>query len=85
MDFTCPVCGYNKLDKQPYDEKNRGSFDICPCCGFQYGVDDDDKHYTFESYRNNWLKKGAKWFSNDNEPINWDLKKQLKNINISLI
>lgn len=80
MNFVCTVCGYDKLDEPPYDDKNRGNFDICPCCGFQFGVDDDDKGYTFKAYRDSWIGKGAKWFQPDLKPENWNLENQLKNL-----
>ena len=37
---TCPVCGYDGLYEPPYNEKGSGSYEICPCCGFQFGYDD---------------------------------------------
>ena len=24
----------------PFNESGEGSYDICPCCGFQFGLDD---------------------------------------------
>ncbi len=78
--YICPICGYDKLDEPPYGENGEPSFEICPCCGFEYGYDDFDQHYTFESYRANWLKKGAKWVDKDLKPNDWDLEKQLTNI-----
>lgn len=44
MKYSCPVCGYNGLDEPAYYDLNKlegGSFDICECCRFQFGVDDD--------------------------------------------
>lgn len=38
MNYTCPVCYYDKLDEPPYDETGFGSFDICPQCGTEFGV-----------------------------------------------
>ena len=36
----CPVCGYDGLDEPAFDERGVGSDGICPCCGFQFGLDD---------------------------------------------
>ena len=36
---TCPVCNYDGLFDPPYDENGYGSYEICPCCGFQFGLD----------------------------------------------
>ena len=38
----CPVCGYRKLREKPRTYDGGGSFEICPSCGFQFGVSDDD-------------------------------------------
>lgn len=77
----CPVCGYDKLYEEPYDKFGCSSFEICPCCGFEYGYDDYNCGYTFEEYRNEWIKNGCVWFSEKrNKPKNWDLNKQLENL-----
>ena len=80
MNYICPVCGYDELDQKPYDEKKRGNFQICPCCGFQYGVDDDDKRISFDNYREKWIREGNSWFDKEKRPKDWNLDKQLKNI-----
>lgn len=80
MKYTCPICGYNKLNEPPYDEHNCASFEICPCCGFEFGYDDNDQGDTFEQYRGKWILNGAKWFNNNKKPKNWILEEQLKNI-----
>lgn len=81
----CPVCGFGGPEgsRAPYDRYG-GSFDICPCCGFQYGVTDDLKHETFESWRTKWIAAGAKWPARKQKPTNWDAAKQLRNIGIDL-
>jgi rubredoxin len=38
--FTCPVCGYDNLDSPPYDDYDIPSFDICLCCGCEFGYND---------------------------------------------
>ena len=75
----CKVCGY-ELGFAPWGENNNSpSFEICPCCGAEFGYDD----YTTESiktYRSNWIKSGAKWFDPNMMPNNWCLQQQLHNI-----
>ena len=39
----CPVCGFVGLAVSPYNEAGGGSFEICPCCGFEFGFDDDSE------------------------------------------
>ncbi|MCQ4090216.1 hypothetical protein [Exiguobacterium sp. LL15] len=72
MKYTCPVCGYNRMDDVAYYENGDASFEICFCCGFQFGVDDDVEiedgiflsiSEAHDLYRANWLKDGAKIFS----------------------
>lgn len=81
----CPVCGYDELQEPPYvgNDPATGSFEICCCCGYQYGVEDLDLGITHDAYRDKWLADGAPWFSKSKiKPLNWDLKKQLSNIGI---
>lgn len=76
----CPVCGFQGLNEAPYDEELNASYDICPCCGVEFGYDDFKiDNIVFEIARNKWLAKGAKWFKKDEKPKNWILEEQLKN------
>ena len=76
---TCPVCGYNQLNKQPY-EGTIPSYEICPCCGFEFGFDDYSEGWSHKRYRDKWILSGMVWFDPKLKPINWDAKQQLKNI-----
>jgi hypothetical protein len=81
--YTCPVCGYPELDEPPYDLLTGGpSFDICPCCGCEYGYDAPKPGRSQEDFLRFWIKQGAPWFSPDLKPSDWDLRKQLEEINI---
>ena len=75
---TCPVCAYPKLEEAPRSSSGGGSYEICPSCGFQFGVDDDDKGITFEQWREKWIAGGAKWSSRGiSAPKGWDGKNQV--------
>ena len=78
--YICPICGYDKLEEAPFDETGEPSFDICSCCGCEYGYDVVNDKVEIEKYRENWIKHGAKWFYEGDKPKNWSLEKQLKNI-----
>jgi len=78
--FICRVCGYNSLDYPQYLDNGEPSFCICDCCGFESGYDDLDQGFSFDEYRDNWLKKGARWFNESKKPHDWNVSEQLKNI-----
>lgn len=82
MNSVCPVCGYNNLTEPPYDPMGRGSFEICPCCGFEFGCDDfPDKTSAFTRWRNNWILAGCPWFSTSRKPPeNWNPQLQLRQV-----
>ncbi|KSU50977.1 hypothetical protein AS033_06240 [Exiguobacterium indicum] len=74
--YICPVCGCDKLEDPPYYEHFAGSNEICPCCGFEFGVDDFDCveidmkqlsdeeiiKQAHEIYRQNWINHQFKLF-----------------------
>lgn len=72
MSYRCLVCAYDQMPHPPRD------YNICPCCGSEYGVDD-----VFESHaelRDEWLRAGGPWFSRIspyNQPPNWNAWNQL--------
>lgn len=75
--FICPVCGYDKLNEEPYDDDGNPSYEICNCCGFEFGYDEGKD---FANYQEKWIKNGAVWFNTQVKPIDWDLNKQLANL-----
>ncbi len=80
MNHKCPVCGYPKLTEVPRTHASGGSYEICPSCGFQFGVSDDDGGFTYEQWREKWREAGMKWSSKQKAPLDWDPKAQLKTI-----
>ncbi|HSI64321.1 MAG TPA: hypothetical protein VLE43_14430 [Candidatus Saccharimonadia bacterium] len=75
---VCPVCGYPKLAEPPRTPSGGGSYEICPSCGFQFGVDDDDRCVTLEQARKEWVAAGMKWSSKGiHPPKGWDPGTQL--------
>jgi hypothetical protein len=77
MKNICPVCGFPDLTEVPRSQNGGGSFEICPSCGFQFGVSDDDRGFTYAQWREQWKKSGAKWSSQRVPPKNWDAAAQL--------
>jgi hypothetical protein len=93
--FSCPICGYDRLDEPPYDENGNSSFDICPCCGIEFGYEDSrlindtfiDREDPKGKYIHNWnrlqtewKKKCKLWHFPKYKLNNWDPIKQLKNV-----
>ncbi len=66
---VCPVCEQAVLTEPARTPKSGGgSYEICPCCGFQHGVDDDDKGISYAKARTAWRKAGSKWTSKTQPP-----------------
>lgn len=81
MNHVCLVCGYPDLEHAPRGREGGGSFEICPCCGYQYGVDDDDRQVTPEAWRAGWVKEGMLWWSRGiAAPEGWDARAQLRTV-----
>jgi hypothetical protein len=80
MKHTCPVCGYPKLQEAPRLPGGGGSYEICPSCGFQFGVSDEDRGFTYEQWRARWKADGMKWSSKQEPPRDWDPAVQLARI-----
>lgn len=77
---VCPACGYQGLEEPPYDIYNNPSYEICSCCGFEFGFDDGSEGMSYQKYREKWIKDGAQWFTKELRPNNRNLEEQLKNI-----
>jgi prolyl-tRNA editing enzyme YbaK/EbsC (Cys-tRNA(Pro) deacylase) len=64
IEHLCPVCGQPGLYEPPYDARGVGSHEICPCCGFHFGLDDDpDREAGIRAWRARWRREGCRWFS----------------------
>lgn len=77
--FKCPICNYKGLYEPPYNAEGYGSYEICPCCGFEFGCDDyPEKEEAQLTWRKKWIDSGLIWFSNSRtHPEGWDGEKQL--------
>ena len=74
MICNCPICGYGPFLEYASPEELRCSYEICDCCGCEYGYDDRVAHYE------QWVAKGCPWFNSTARPPNWSLKGQLAHI-----
>ena len=81
-DFICPVCGYDRLPEPPHDEQGCPTYVVCPCCGFEFGFDDDSEGHTYSTYWQHWIDQGFPFFNAKKRPANWNIrtmKRQLEN------
>lgn len=76
MTYTCPVCGYDRLDEPPKD------WAICPCCGTQFNYSDSGRSH--KALRDDWIKDGCKWRGRPEwRPPGWNAQEQLKNLTLA--
>lgn len=66
----------------PYAESRVRGLEICPSCGFQFGVTDDDRGFTYDAWRKRWIARGMPWDSGgvESPPEGWDPRKQLRRL-----
>lgn len=77
----CPVCGYPGLIDPPRLPSGAGSFEICPCCAFHFGVTDEAQGISTAAHRGVWVRLGMRWFSPVRRPPpQWDPVAQLLSI-----
>ena len=81
MTYQCPVCGFPGLYEPARSPEGGDSYEICPSCGFEFGVTDDDLGYSYDRWREGWISRGMPWSSvGRSEPDGWDPRAQMKNI-----
>ena len=79
--LLCPICGF-ALDFPPW-EGDCASFEICPCCGIQYGYTDfaggslEKRQQLYEQRREAWIRDGMKWLGVNPPPKDWNPAMQL--------
>ena len=79
MKHLCPACHWPHLKEVPRSKSGGGSYEICPSCGFQSGVTDDDAGHTPVGWRKDWTKRGMPWSSIAHPaPAGWDPAEQMK-------
>ena len=77
--FVCTICGYPGLREPPRTASGGGSYEICPSCGFQFGVDDDDRRISPDCHRERWIQGGMQWSSRGiSKPPEWNPREQLE-------
>jgi hypothetical protein len=87
MACVCPVCGYPGLVEEPRGRTTGGSFEICPSCGIQFGLDDeaggDPERWCeiYRQWRQRWIDGGMIWSKGRTKPPpGWNPVEQLRNV-----
>lgn len=76
-ELHCRVCGLGQLDPPWGDDGTCPTYEICDCCGVEFGYEDATVEGVKRA-RSEWLGKGAPWFSAEARPSNWDVEAQLR-------
>jgi ribosomal protein L37E len=70
----------------PYSQRyGTPSYDVCACCGFEYGNDDEPgtaPPQTFAEYLADWITRGCVWCTPSRKPDDWSLETQLRRAGI---
>ncbi|HEY5258195.1 MAG TPA: hypothetical protein VIJ12_07410 [Candidatus Baltobacteraceae bacterium] len=81
----CPVCGF----EFPAMKRPLLTGDMCGCCLFEFGVNDDLHGYSYADWREKWINAGCPWpvfgMKLKPKPNDWDPQRQLLNIGIVLL
>lgn len=59
------------------------SYEVCGCCGFEFGNDDEPgtaQPTSFEEHLTDWIAGGCVWFDAALRPNDWSLAAQLDGI-----
>ena len=75
MKYICPVCGYPELTEPPRNENGNPPFEMCDCCGVEFGYEDCSIDSIIQ-YRTEWIKNGCNWFAVE-KPLDWLFEEQL--------
>lgn len=74
-DNHCRVCGYELLEPPWGNDGRSPTWDICPCCGTEFGYEDCTPE-SARKMRQEWISNGKKWFDETKMPKDWDFDHQ---------
>ncbi|MEZ4372262.1 MAG: hypothetical protein R3B07_15660 [Polyangiaceae bacterium] len=73
--FACRVCGLHCADPPWGADGQCPTFDICDCCGVQFGYE-DSLPASARRYRDAWLRNSCEWFRAKSKPEDWSWERQ---------
>lgn len=78
---VCAACGWRHLEFPQRSASGGASHEICPACGFESGVTDDDLGFTVEDWRQRWAAAGLQWSSKGKpRPATWNPVAELRSL-----
>ncbi len=77
--YACRVCGYEQLEPPWGEDGQSPTYEICSCCGVEFGYEDSTKT-SMKKFRDNWVAAGMQWSEKKQKPDSWDCDLQFKNI-----
>jgi hypothetical protein len=77
--YFCRICGLEQEDPPWGEDGKTASFEICCCCGVEFGYEDVLLE-GIQEYRKDWIEEGGEWSDSSHRPLNWNLNEQLKQI-----
>jgi hypothetical protein len=78
-EYMCRVCGLLQEEKPWGEDGKTPSFDMCLCCGSDFGYEDCSPS-SAKLAREKWLSKNELWNIPRFKPANWSLEEQLAQI-----
>jgi hypothetical protein len=78
-EYVCRICGLLQNEATWGEDKKTPSFDICNCCGSEFGYEDCQLS-AVRSNRERWMQKGCLWNKPKFKPETWSIEEQLAQI-----
>jgi hypothetical protein len=78
-EHACRVCGRHHEDKPWGGDGASPTFDICDCCGVEFGYEDSTLE-AVKKYRAAWIAEGCTWFRPKDKPSGWTWEQQSQNV-----
>ena len=78
-EYRCRVCGLLQEDPPWGWDGNTPSFEICDCCGTEFGYEDATPVGVARK-RKTWLADPGAWFRPQAKPAGWDASEQLSHV-----
>jgi len=77
--YFCRVCGLDQLEPQYGESGNMPTFNICSCCGVEFGYQDTIIS-AVKAFRERWVREGMRWSIPEEMPENWSWEEQKNQI-----